>query len=100
MVLRTAVPLVDPSHPSRQDYLERVHVCADTTAYPPSTILIFVFKRVFKNWQTPPVRTDKSLLQYDTNYTWTPIEAISEFLDFGPPTLRRLEDIHTPTLIL
>jgi carboxylesterase len=66
----------------------------------PFGFLLPVVRRVFKTWQVPPVRTDKSLLKYDTNYSWAPIEAISEFLDFGPPTLRRLEDIRTPALIL
>lgn len=43
---------------------------------------------------------DKSLAQYDTNYTWAPMDALYSFVDFSKVTRKRLAEVKTPTLIL
>jgi carboxylesterase len=66
----------------------------------PLNFLVPIVKLLFKTWKTPPVRADKSLLKYNTNYTWAPADAIFTFLDFGAATIERLPDVKVPALIL
>jgi len=53
-----------------------------------------------KNWKLKPMRADKSLLKYDNNYPWAPMDAILSLLDFCTATTKRLPEVHTPALIL
>lgn len=66
----------------------------------PLAFLQPVVKRLVKNWKVTPVRADESLLQYDNNYPWAPMDAILALLDFGKITRERLPEVHTPVLIL
>ena len=57
-------------------------------------------RRLFKKWMMPPVYADQVLAQYDTNYRWAPMDAISSLLDFAQVTRGRLPEIRVPTIIL
>jgi len=57
-------------------------------------------RRLFKKWKMPPVYADQALAQYDTNYRWAPMDAISSLLDFAQVTRSRLPEIRVPTIIL
>ncbi len=56
--------------------------------------------RLLKRWDLPPTYADPALAQYDTNYPWTPTDALASFLEFGQMTRRRLPEVRVPTLIL
>lgn len=66
----------------------------------PLSFLRPVIKLLYKNWATPPVRTDKSLLQYDNNYHWAPMDAIYQLLEYMDFSQKNLARVHTPMLIL
>ena len=48
----------------------------------------------------PPVYSDPSLAQRDTNYAWAPGDAVLSLLAFSQRTRRRLSEVKVPTLIL
>lgn len=66
----------------------------------PLHFLVPLIRRIFTKWDLPPVFTDKSLAQFDTNYHWAPIDAIVSFLELPEVTRQRLADIRVPALIL
>jgi carboxylesterase len=66
----------------------------------PLSFLRPVIKFLFKKWNTPPVRADESLLQYDNNYPWAPMDAIDELLEYMGESRKNLGRVHTPALIL
>jgi len=66
----------------------------------PLSFLRPVIKVFFKKWNVPPVRADQSLLQYDNNYHWAPMDAIDELLEYSGHGLQNLEKVRVPTLIL
>jgi len=48
----------------------------------------------------PPTYADPALAQYDTNYPWTPTDAVSSLFEFAEVTRRRLPEVRVPALIL
>ncbi len=48
----------------------------------------------------PPVRADKRLEKYDTNYPWAPMPAVTELLVFSGKARERLPEIDVPALII
>jgi len=55
---------------------------------------------LLKKWDLPPVYADPSLVQFDTNYLWAPMDSVQSFLDFAGATRKRLGEINLPTLII
>ena len=55
---------------------------------------------VLDKFPMPPTYADPDLAQYDTNYAWTPTDAIKSLLEFPKQTRQRLPEIALPTLIL
>jgi carboxylesterase len=41
-----------------------------------------------------------SFAKYDTNYRWTPMDALLSFVEFTQVTRMRLAEVHVPTLII
>jgi carboxylesterase len=78
-----AVQLVSPLAPGR-----------------PLSFLAPIVIQVLKRWNLPPVYADPTLAQYDTNYEWAPMTAVSQFLDFSRQARQRLPEITMPTLVL
>lgn len=66
----------------------------------PFSFLLPVVTLVKRKHDMPPVRADKSLEQYDTNYPWAPISAIKALLTFSAATRKRLPEIRVPGLIV
>jgi carboxylesterase len=66
----------------------------------PLNFLRPVINLLFKKWAVPPVRADESLLQYDNNYPWAPMDAIDELLEYMGESRKNLARVHTPALIL
>jgi len=83
VIAAAAVQLVNPLAPGR-----------------PLSFLRPLIKLLFKKWNTPPVRADKSLIQYDNNYHWAPMDAIDELLEYSGHGLKSLAKVKVPTLIL
>ena len=74
-----------------------------TSPLAPGNALSFlapVVKRVLKKWDMPPVYADPELAEYDTNYPWAPMDAVTEVLAFSREARKRLGDIAVPTLVL
>ena len=66
----------------------------------PFHFLVPVLRRVLKKWDLPPTYADLELAQYDTNYAWTPMDAVVSFLEFGEATRHRLPEVRVPALII
>ena len=66
----------------------------------PFSFLAPVLTRVLTRWNMPPKYAQPDLAQYDTNYRWTPTDALGSFLELSGQTRTRLEEITVPTLIL
>ena len=66
----------------------------------PFSFLLPVVTRVKRRHNMPPVRADKSLEKYDTNYPWAPMSAIEELLIFSSKARERLSEIDVPALIV
>jgi carboxylesterase len=66
----------------------------------PLHFLLPIARRLFTKWDLPPEYADRSLAQFDTNYHWAPMDAISSFLEFSQLTQERLPEVHVPVLIL
>jgi carboxylesterase len=66
----------------------------------PMSFLRPVVKLLFKKWFVAPVRADESLLQYDNNYPWAPMDSINELLEYMGESRKTLARVHTPALIL
>ena len=66
----------------------------------PLSFLRPVINLLFKKWTVPPVRADESLLQYDNNYPWAPMDAIDQLLEYMGESQKNLARVHTPALIL
>lgn len=66
----------------------------------PFHFLVPVLTRVLKKWDMPPTYADPKLAQYDTNYAWTPMDAIVSFLEFSKATRHRLPEVRVPALIM
>jgi carboxylesterase len=54
----------------------------------------------FRRWPLPPAYADKSQQKSDTNYHWSPMEAILTFFEFIEITRGRLSDVRAPVMIL
>jgi len=83
VVVAAAVQLTSPLAPAR-----------------PLHFLVPLLRRILKKWDTPPTYADPELAQHDTNYDWTPMDAIASFLEFGEVTRRRLPEVGVPALIM
>jgi carboxylesterase len=66
----------------------------------PFHFLVPVLRRILKKWDMPPTYADPVLAQYDTNYAWTPMDAIISFLEFSKATRHRLPEVRVPALIM
>ena len=56
---------------------------------------------IFKKWDLAQKNyADQSLAQYDTNYLWTPTDALYSLFDFTKVTRKRLAEVRTPALII
>jgi carboxylesterase len=66
----------------------------------PFGFLVPLLKRVLTKWDMPPKYAEPELAQYDTNYPWAPMEAISQLLAFSGATRKRLPEVSVPALIL
>jgi carboxylesterase len=66
----------------------------------PLHFLVPLVRRVIKKWELPPVYADMSLAGNDTNYRWTPMDALLSFVEFTRATRRRLVEVRVPALIL
>jgi carboxylesterase len=64
------------------------------------SFMIPLMRRVLKKWKMHPTYADESLVQYDTNYRWAPMEAVMELLTFSGTARNRLPEISLPTLII
>jgi len=56
--------------------------------------------RLVKKWDMPPVYAAPALAQHDTNYSWSPMDAILSLLEFAKETRRRLGEVGVPALIM
>jgi len=56
--------------------------------------------RLLKKVDMPPTYADPALAQYDTNYPWAPIDAVTSLFDFIKVTRRRLPEVRVPALIM
>jgi carboxylesterase len=83
IVAATAVQLANPAAPGR-----------------PFSFLAPLLTRVLSKWNMPPKYAQPDLAQYDTNYRWTPTDALGSFLELSEQTRTRLKEIAVPTLIL
>jgi carboxylesterase len=79
----TAVQLTSPFAPGR-----------------PLHFLAPLVVRLLKKVDMPPHYADPALAQYDTNYAWTPTDAVASLMEFGKVTRRRLPEVRVPTLIM
>ena len=66
----------------------------------PLHFLTSLFYWLARRRNMPPVYADPALAQYDTNYPWAPIEAITTLFEFVAATRQRLAEIEAPTLIM
>jgi len=66
----------------------------------PLSFLQPILKKTVKNWKVEAVRADASLLQYDNNYPWAPMDSIMELLEFSSGSVKDLANVHVPALIL
>jgi len=66
----------------------------------PFSFLRPILTLVKRRHNMPPVRADKSLEQYDTNYPWAPMSAVEELLVFSGEARQRLPEIDVPALIV
>jgi carboxylesterase len=48
----------------------------------------------------PPNYADKTLEAYDTNYAWTPTDAVAALFDLARTTRKRLPEVKVPLLIM
>jgi carboxylesterase len=83
IVAAAAVQLANPAAPGR-----------------PFSFLAPLLTRVLSKWNMPPKYAQPDLAQYDTNYRWTPTDALGSFLELSGQTRTRLKEIAVPTLIL
>jgi len=83
VVAAAAVQLTSPLAPGRS-----LHFLAPLVA------------RLLKKVNMPPIYADPALAQYDTNYRWAPIEAVTALFDFIEATRRRLVEVRVPALIV
>jgi carboxylesterase len=56
--------------------------------------------RAIKRWNMPPTYADPALERFDTNYPWTPSDAIATLFEFCRVTRGRLGGIKAPMLLL
>ena len=56
--------------------------------------------RLLDKVDMPPAYADPALAQYDTNYPWTPTDAVASLFEFAAVTRRRLPEVRAPVLIL
>jgi carboxylesterase len=66
----------------------------------PLSFLRPVIKLLFKKWTVVPVRADPSLLQYDNNYPWAPMDSIDQLLEYMGESRKTLPKVKVPALIL
>jgi len=66
----------------------------------PFSFLRPILTLVKRRHSMPPVRADKSLEKYDTNYPWAPMSAVKELLIFSGKARERLPEIDVPVLII
>jgi carboxylesterase len=67
----------------------------------PFNFLAPVLGVILKKWDFPQdAYADKSLIQYNTNYLWAPIDAVESLLDFSKATRKRLAEVKLPALII
>lgn len=66
----------------------------------PLGFLAPVMARLMDKWDMPPRYADRDLEQYDTNYPWTPMDALASLLEFTTVTRRRLPEVTVPFLVL
>lgn len=66
----------------------------------PLSFLRPLVTRVLDRRDMPPNYADPALAEFDTNYAWAPMDAISELLSFSVVTRSRLSEIHVPILIM
>ena len=66
----------------------------------PFSFLRPILTLVKRRHNMPPVRADKSLEKYDTNYPWAPMSAVEELLVFSGKARERLSEIDVPALIV
>jgi len=83
IMMSAAIQLVSPLAPGR-----------------PLNFLVPVVRTIVKKWDLPAVYADMSLAQYDTNYRWTPMDALLSFVEFTKVTRNRLAEVHAPALII
>jgi len=83
IVVAPAVQLTSPVAPGR-----------------PLSFLRPILTLVKRRHYMPPVRADKSLEKYDTNYPWAPMSAVKELLVFSGRARERLPEIDVPALII
>jgi len=62
--------------------------------------LMPLVRRFVKKWDLQPDYADPHLAQFDTNYRWTPMDALVSFIEFTEVTRRRLAEVRVPTLII
>ncbi len=66
----------------------------------PFSFLRPILTLVKRRHNMPPVRADKSLEKYDTNYPWAPMSAVEELLVFSGIARERLPEIDVPAVIV
>ncbi len=83
VLMSSAVQLVSPLAPGR-----------------PFHFLVPLVRIMLKRWDLPPVYADMSYAKNDTNYRWTPIDALLSFVEFTQVTRKRLAEVRVPVLII
>jgi carboxylesterase len=83
ILMSAAIRLVSPLAPGR-----------------PFHFLIPLVRIMVKKWDLPPVYSDMSFAKFDTNYRWTPMDALLSFVELTEVIRTRLADIHVPALII
>jgi carboxylesterase len=91
-------------HPDKVDSIvlaaAAVRLVSPLAPHHPLAFLQPVVKLLLKKWDSPAVRADPSLLPFDNNYRYTPMDALMSFLEFTKVTEKRLPEVHVPALIL